>query len=260
MIRLVYLLRRREGMSLAEFQRYWWSVHGPLVASFATSLDIRRYVQVHTLESPFNAALSAPRGTEEPAYDGVAELWWDSEPALIAAMGSDAGRAAAAALLADEAKFIDFAASPLWFNVEYPQVNPVGEAVVALPRSTWVKLYYPLRLREDLGVEAGQRYWRVQHGPIIRGLAPALGIHRYQQVHRIDSTLEAGLREARGTTVAPYDGHAETWFDLGTPRQAEETRRAGELAVEDERRFIDLPRSPIWIGKERVLIDRFGWD
>src|SRR5690349_13263560 len=32
MIRLTYVLRRRPGMSLAEFQDYWRNTHGPLVA------------------------------------------------------------------------------------------------------------------------------------------------------------------------------------------------------------------------------------
>lgn len=260
MIRLVYLLRRREGMSLAEFQRYWREVHGPLVASFATAMDVRRYVQVHALEDPINEAMRAARGGMEPIYDGVAELWWDSEQALGSALGSPNGQAAAAALLEDEQKFIDLPNSPLWLNVELPQVNPAGEAVVATARSSWVKLYFPLRLLRELGFEAGQRYWRTQHGPIIRSQAEASGIHRYQQVHRIEHELEAALREARGTQVAPYDGHAEVWFDRGTPRASVEAQRANARAIADESKFIDFARSTMWIGKEYVFVDRFGWE
>ena len=33
MIRLVFLLRRAPHLSLAEFQHYWRTTHGPLVAS-----------------------------------------------------------------------------------------------------------------------------------------------------------------------------------------------------------------------------------
>ena len=260
MIRLVYLLRRREGMTLAEFQRYWREVHGPLVASLATTLDIRRYVQVHALEDPLNDALREARGGMEPIYDGVAELWWDSEEAMQAAMASEAGQAGAAELLEDEAKFIDLPGSPLWLNLELPQVNPQGEDVVATPRSSWVKLYFPLRLRAELGFEEGQRYWRTTHGPLIRSQAQAAGIHRYQQVHRIQSDLEAQLREARGTRVEAYDGHAEVWIDRGIPRSSDEARRASERAIEDESRFIDFDRSTMWFGKELVFIDRFGWD
>ena len=37
------------------------------------------------------------------------------------------GQAAAKELVEDEARFIDLAHSPLWFNYEYPQVNPIPE-------------------------------------------------------------------------------------------------------------------------------------
>lgn len=33
MLRLTFLLRRKEGMSRAEMQDYWLNVHGPLVVA-----------------------------------------------------------------------------------------------------------------------------------------------------------------------------------------------------------------------------------
>ena len=79
MIRLVFALRRKPTLSRTEFQEYWLNKHAPLVASFATDLDILRYVQTHTLTDPANAAAQKARGDMEPEYDGVAELWWASE-------------------------------------------------------------------------------------------------------------------------------------------------------------------------------------
>jgi hypothetical protein len=82
---------------------------------------------------------------------------------------------------------------------------------------------------------------------------------RYLQVHYYQDPVEQQLRAGRGTTVAPYTGHAEAWFDRGelaTIANSLEGKRAMELAVEDEARFIDFPRSAMWIGKERVFIDR----
>ncbi len=259
-IRLVYLLRRKPELSLDAFQRYWRETHGPLVASVATVLDIRRYVQVHAVDDPVNAAMQTARGGMEPAYDGVAELWFESDEALAETMASSEGQAAGAMLLEDEAKFIDLPQSPLWLNVEYPQVNPQGEALIATPRSSWQKLYFPLRLRSALGFEAGQRYWRMHHGPLIRSQAQAAGIHRYQQVHRLQSEMEETLRAARGTAVDPYDGHAEVWVDRAIRREGVEVQRANERAIEDEAKFIDFKRSTMWMGKELFFVDRFGWD
>ena len=48
MIRLVCLLRRKPGLSLADFHDYWKNSHGPLVASFAGDLSIVRYVQTYS--------------------------------------------------------------------------------------------------------------------------------------------------------------------------------------------------------------------
>jgi uncharacterized protein (TIGR02118 family) len=118
-IKLVFNLRRRSDLAREEFQRYWLDQHGPLVRSHAEVLGIRRYVQVHTLPDHLHAALRASRQAPE-AYDGVAELWYDSLDALGAAVATDEGRAAALALLEDERRFIDHARSPLWLAEEHP--------------------------------------------------------------------------------------------------------------------------------------------
>ena len=256
MIRLVFLLRRKPESSLEEFQRYWREQHGPLAAGFARHLNILRYVQVHTLIDPMNDAMAQARGGMEPVYDGVAELWWDSLETLASAAASAEGEAALAALLEDEAKFIDLINSPLWFTHEYPQVNPTPENIVAKPRSGIVKLYFPLRFRQDMAADDARLYWRTSHGPLIRSQAGALGMLRYMQVHRFETDLEAELRGPRGTTVAPFDGHAEVWLDRGLQRSGPESAAAGRRAVEDESKFIDFARSSMWIGKEHVLIDR----
>src|SRR5260221_12725022 len=121
MIRLTFVLRRKAGMSLADFQKYWREVHGPMVAKHATRLNILRYVQVHTLEDPIDDQLAGARGGMERPYDGVAELWWANRGALL---GTATAQADAKELLEDECRFIDLANSPLWFNYEYPQGEP----------------------------------------------------------------------------------------------------------------------------------------
>jgi uncharacterized protein (TIGR02118 family) len=256
MIRIVFLLRRKPARSLAEFQRYWREEHGPLVASHAQHIGALRYVQVHRVDDVINERMATARGGMEAPYDGVAELWWESEEVLLAALATEAGRAAGAALVEDERKFIDLPNSPLWFAHEYPQVNPTPENIVARERSSLVKLYFPLRRRTELTEEAAQRYWRTSHGPLIRSQAAAAGILRYQQVHRFDSPLEAALRAERGTAVPPYTGHAEVWFDRGVQRSGPEAAASGARAIEDEAKFIDFKRSCMWIGKEHVFIDR----
>jgi uncharacterized protein (TIGR02118 family) len=118
MIKLVFTLRRREGMTREEFQRYWREEHAPLVERHADTLRIRRYVQTHAHETDVDGVLSTSRGSEPGFFDGVAELWWDSLEDLLAAYSNEAGQAAGAELLADEQRFIDLPRSPLWLGEE----------------------------------------------------------------------------------------------------------------------------------------------
>jgi uncharacterized protein (TIGR02118 family) len=122
MIKLVFVLRRRPELTRDEFQTYWREQHAPLVRSHADALGVRRYVQVHTLPDDLHAPLRLSRGAPD-AYDGVAELWFDSLEAIGASVATDEGRAAAAELLEDERRFIDHARSPLWLAEEVAVVE-----------------------------------------------------------------------------------------------------------------------------------------
>jgi uncharacterized protein (TIGR02118 family) len=125
MMKLMFALRRRPDLTREEFQSYWRDHHVPLVRSHAEALGIRRYIQVHTLADEFQAALRASRQAPE-AYDGVAELWYDSLESIAAAVATEAGQAASVALLEDERRFIDHERSPLWFGEEHPIIGDQG--------------------------------------------------------------------------------------------------------------------------------------
>ena len=122
MVKLVFCLTRLPHLSREEFQRYWRERHGPLVRESVKALGIRRYVQVHTLDTPVNEALRRGRGGPE-AYDGVAELWFDSLDALAAAGITPEGRAAGRRLVEDERTFIDLAHSPVMIAEEHEMVG-----------------------------------------------------------------------------------------------------------------------------------------
>ena len=122
MIHLMFCLRRLPHLSREAFQDYWRNTHGPLVASVAETLQIRRYVQLHSFSTETNAPTRASRDAP-PEYDGVAELWFDSLESLAANGQREEARAAGALLLEDERRFIDLARSPLWWGEEKPIVG-----------------------------------------------------------------------------------------------------------------------------------------
>ena len=98
MVKLVYVIRRREDLSAEEFRHYWLEVHAPKVTNIAKDIRARRYVQSHTLDTPLNQAFAESRGLS-PLYDGITEVWWDSLDDLMAAAATPEGSAADEMLL-----------------------------------------------------------------------------------------------------------------------------------------------------------------
>ena len=121
-----------------------------------------------------------------------------------------------------------------------------------------IKLVFCLRRLPHLSREEFQRYWLESHGPLVRELAPHLGVKRYVQVHTVTSAFSEAMSRHRG---APddFDGVAELWWDsvddFARAGTTKEGRDAGRRLLEDEKRFIDLSRSPIWFGEEHALVD-----
>jgi uncharacterized protein (TIGR02118 family) len=117
-VKLVYVIRAREGMDPAEFHRYWLEDHAPKVREVAERIRARRYVQSHTLDTPLNATLVDSRGLS-PGFEGITEVWWDSLEDLEAAAGTPEGAEALQMLAEDEARFIEFAQSTIFLTEEH---------------------------------------------------------------------------------------------------------------------------------------------
>lgn len=92
MIKVVYCITKKAGLSDEEFLRYWRDVHGPIGARIP---GLRRLVQ--------SRRIAIAGDTRAADYDGVAELWFDDEAALLAARRSAEWKASSE----DEANFVD---------------------------------------------------------------------------------------------------------------------------------------------------------
>jgi uncharacterized protein (TIGR02118 family) len=102
MVKAIYLIRRKPGMSGADFHRYWREVHGPIAARIP---GLRRYVQCHAVDSDLGPAAD---------YDGAAEVWFEDMEALRRAAVSPEYAAARE----DESRFIDLEHTTLVFTEE----------------------------------------------------------------------------------------------------------------------------------------------
>ncbi len=74
MLKVMWFLKRREGLSLEEFTK-WWEEHLHLIASRQQPQLLRYTVNIRTSDTD---ELAGHPGTE-CAWDGVAEQWFASE-------------------------------------------------------------------------------------------------------------------------------------------------------------------------------------
>ena len=118
MIKFVMCLTRHPDLSQDEFRDYWLNNHGPFFMKNAAVMGARKYVQSHTLDSRLNQGLRESRGMMA-AFDGVAEVWFDSEESLMQGMSSPEGQKLASALLEDENKFVDHSKSSAFIVEEH---------------------------------------------------------------------------------------------------------------------------------------------
>ena len=241
-IRLVFLLRRQAGLSLDEFHDRWRLDHGPLVASHQTRLGILRYTQSHRLDDPHERR----DGRGARRHGGALRR---RRRAVVGVRGAarrapahrrrPAGRRRAAGRRGRVHRPPGVARcgwpTSTRRSTRRPSTSSPGR------RAAIVKLHFPLRHRAELSLDEAQRYWRIQHGPLIRSMAPAIGMLRYQQVHRFESPARG--RAARGprhghrgrTPATPRRGSTAD-RPAGSPRPP----RPGAGPSRTRRTFIDL--------------------
>ncbi len=120
-----------------------------------------------------------------------------------------------------------------------------------------ITIVFCVRKRPEMSVEEFRRFWWEEHGPFVNKRAAALRMKRYVQMPRL---LEPGfdsVATARGAPE-PYDGIAtvswESLDDLKFTFTDRDAKRAARELLEDERRFIDFSRSPIFFTEEKVVV------
>ncbi len=223
MIKAITCIKRKQGMSVEDFQAYWRGKHADVVTGLP---DIRRYIQSHALPGGYRKG--------ELPYDGIAEIWVDDVDTLRGWAGSEAYKA----VERDEENFIDRSKIALILTQEHViKDGPIPEGAMKniefVPR------------RPDMDVEAFQTYWREVHGPIAAEIET---IRRYVQSH----TLLGAYRDGR---LPPMDGCAITWFESIDAMRQSAKSEAYARTREDEPNFIDTSSDiPFIITTEHVIV------
>lgn len=221
MIKVVSLFRRKAELSVTAFQDYWLNTHAPIVCRMP---EVRRYVQSHTRSSGYR--------NRTPAYDGVAELWFDDSDALRTLAGCPELQAT----IADHHEFMDMDS--------YTEF--VGEDVLikdgSIP-SHAVKNIEVVKRKPGMDPKRFHDYWENTHGPLAKKIPQ---LNRYVQCHARMSAYRDGKQP-------DIDGLALTWFDNTNEMRASATTQAYKDTRLDEKNFLFEPLDFV-IVEEKVIV------
>ena len=222
MVKVLTVLKRKAGMSVEDFQRYWLTRHPQVVVRLP---GVRRYVQSHTLPSAYRKG--------EPVYDGIAEVWADGTDALRAMTRSPEN----ARVQADEANFIDRATMGFLLTEEHVIVEGAAGP-------DGVKAVEFLSRKPGTSVDEFQRHWQDRHA---RLLARIPGLRRCVLSAPRRSAYEAGR-------VPAHDGATSMWFDSSDALRAAATSSGYAAAVADRGGFLAPGQPPFIVTQEHVIV------
>jgi uncharacterized protein (TIGR02118 family) len=221
MIKATTYLKRRPGMPVVEFQAYWREHHPQYVKKLP---GLRRYVQSHTLRGGYEK--------REPAYDGIAEVWFDDTQALRALRDTPE----MAAVQVDETRFIDRITMGLIITDDYVIMDGPKDPEMA-------KGVGFVKRKPGMPVEEFQQHWREKHAPLA---AQFPNLRRYEQSH---TRLAAYTPEREPR----WDGISIIWFDDSKALRAAQQSAEFERARADDANFVAPGPIPFIITTEYLI-------
>ena len=231
--KMMYLIRRRPGVSREELIAHWFANHMPGVIRAQEQAAARRRPHAHRyIATVFDAAADGAR-----EWDGVAQLWWD-RPLPRSGPYGDPPRDS-----------FQERAEPYmpWATVEYVIVDgsdhlPAAPLTLNPPfpatRSGFHKVTFLVKARDGCDFGALFRQWLNVHAPSVQAALPAAGGFRYVVSLSLSPHDE------------PYAGMAELYFHepQGWARLREALQPDGLEAWVDAERTLLLPASTEMIG------------
>jgi uncharacterized protein (TIGR02118 family) len=185
MVRLLYCLRRREGVSQEEFREHWLDHHVPTYGEPITA--IRRYVLYPAIDA-------------QQSYDGIASVWFDDVAALTATMDGAMPEAAK-----DEARFIDHDRSRAVLATDRVVIEPTGQAGVVL--------FQCLVAAPGVAREEFDRAWREEGGRRVAEARDAGILAGYVQSVADEDKAATRQFDRLGDQRERWDGIGATYFD-----------------------------------------------
>jgi uncharacterized protein (TIGR02118 family) len=208
------IIRKKEGMPVSEFHKYWYEKHGPLASKIP---GIINYTQNHVIDSS-QLGINFARGNI--AVDGFSQLWFEDKAKM------DKGFSEMAQVLPnDEEKFIgDIKIIVAKQNVIKP--TPFDKPLI--------KRMSILKRRPDVDFETFQYEWNKVHAKHVLSMP---WIEGYTQNLVIDHSIKKEI-SAEYNDVC-IDGIVELWFrDIASLENAFKSPN-GQITMKHASTFIE---------------------
>jgi uncharacterized protein (TIGR02118 family) len=237
MIKVIGLMKRKPGLNLEEFSRYWYETHAPLgFRDLPRRITLQRYV--HNYVAPLHEEQEYP-------FDGVAEFCFGDMKCYqewLTWFMSDGGHA----LRQDGMNFMDYNTVKNVLCEEKVMIPPkkTGENRV----SDLVKVIAMVKRKPGMTLQEFVEYWRDKHAPLALSILPKdIGVAGY--IHNYAIPLEDGSETAfDGIGVLYFDDYdafmkSNEWF----------YGKEGKVLIDDEENFVDTRTRIAAVVRERVI-------
>ena len=228
--KMMFLIRRRPGVSREELIAHWFANHMPgVIRSQQQAAKKRRLHAWRYIATVFDPPDDADPGgaADRDRWDGVAQLWWDRP---LPRPGGPFGDPPRDSFQQKAEPYLP------WATVEYVIVDgsehlPVEPLIFNEPfpttRSGFHKITWLIAARPDADFEAFYRHWLTVHARNVAAVLTQCGGFRYV----VSVSLEPHAE--------PYAGMAELYF-----RDRDGWPRLGELLQDDG--------LEAWLDRERT--------
>jgi uncharacterized protein (TIGR02118 family) len=232
-IKMIWFLRRKEGVSVEAFQTRWRESHSQIVLA---APHIRRYVQSYSIPEAYDFY--------DPPWDGMAEIWFDNIEEMTESEDSAAWKESGV----DARDFIGGGARLVTTEAALNDAYPLAST-----RTDMIKYVGLSKRKQGLSVAEFQSHWRDKHGPLVMAAFPQMP--RYVQSHPLPETYDSDRPPA-------YDGVPFLYFPsldgfpwglikrVGPPLAQPARNPAGE----DAQSLFELP-IPGLVTREVAFID-----
>jgi hypothetical protein len=232
LIKLICFIKRKPGLSIADFRDHWLNRHGPLIDSLP---DFRRHIVRYEQNCRLDIDYERDR---EIGFDGVTVQWFESRRDFYAFVMEPTYKDT---IYIDEEKFLDRSGISFVLTEE-PDV--VIDGTPDRPGAE-IKLIAMLQRKPDIDRDAFRKHWAGKHASIFRD-TPELARHiiGYDQNRRLDKDYD---RDEGGG----FDGVTEQWYASYHAFQQYIAEPAFASTVfPDERSFL-IPDRTQWIVTRR---------